>query len=524
MWAPEDEYKQPLLYGNNSSGNNNNNYSKNNANGGGKGKIVNESKCNDILFMLLFLATVIGMIVVSSYSFRNGQPQNLIPTNQIIEQLGNTTETVVIGQLQNAVAQLKQDKDILIYSVIMAVALAAIWLELLKRFTRFFIYATLCLGVALVAVLGILFVMLGRKESSEATQIVGYCLAASTLLLICVIVYLKKNIDLTCAMYTETVRGIQNRPSVFGTAFICIAVFLGFITFWTASSVYLFSIPGEAVIQDSGSSEHTLLNLHFNTKIRNLMYFMIFAFFWVTAFISAVFQHTVAGAVSNWYFSRDPTGESEVGSPNAFTSLGRALSTSLGSLAFGSLIIAFIEFMQAMLAISKNSNSENKLVVMIISCLQCILGCIESILRWVNKFGYIYVAMHGYSFCTSTKGCFDLISRNMFSAVVMDFIGSFVLLLGKILGAAASALFTTSVLYASGRSLNPLVIGLSAIFAFCIFNLFSHIIGIGSDTIFVCYLEDLETNGPNNLYISPDLHELLQQESENSNQNKSQVV
>ncbi|EGG17189.1 hypothetical protein DFA_08176 [Cavenderia fasciculata] len=516
MWAQEEEVRKPLLSGGSDYyGIDDDSSSKKKSSSSSDVQGVRKTSCNDILFLILFLGCVVAMAVISGFAYSRGNPSVLIPQNQIINTIGNQTEQVITSGIQNAVAQMRQNKDVLIYSVILSIALAAVWVELLKNFTRFFIYLTLCLGVALVVCLGGVFVFIGRKEDSEATQIVGYCLMASTIILIAVIIYLKKSIDLTCAMFTETCRGVQRNPSVFIVGFLVIIAFVGFLAYWTSSFIYLFSIPGQSItIGDSSDSSDIIGLPHFNSKIRNLMFFMIFAFCWVTSFISAVFQHVVAGAVSHWYFSRNPTGETNIGNHNAFTSLGRALSTSMGSLALGSLIIGFIEFMGVMLRISKNTNAENKLLVFVINCLQCILSCVEGIVRWVNKFGYIYVSMHGYSFCKSTKDCFDMVSRNMFSAIIMDFIGSFVLLLGKFLVTAGTGIFSSLLLYALGRSLkdNALTVGLAALFAFCITNIFTHIIGIGTDTIFVCYLEDLEENGRDgNLYISSDLHELLQQ-------------
>eukprot|EP01132_Coremiostelium_polycephalum_P005801 gene5801-7214_t len=519
MWSQDDELKKPLL---NTTGNYRYQYVEGSSDnvdyedGGSSSMKKNQRKCNDILFLILFLGVLIGMGIISGIAYTKGDPSTLIPSNQFSDFVKNNTESFVVSKLQDAVAMMRKDKDVLIYSAILAIVMAAVWLELLKIFTRFFIYFTLCVGVALVAGLGLCFVLLGRKESSTSTQIVGYCLMASIILLIFVILYLRKNIDLTCAMFTETCRGVQNSPSVFITTFVIVAAFLGFLAYWTSTFVYLFSIPGETIDFDPDTNSGCVSGdfpVHFNTKIRNLMYFMAFGFFWVTSFISAVFQHVVAGAVSHWYFSRNPTGTSAVGSSNAYVSLGRALTYSMGSLALGSLIIGFIKFMQFVLRICKNTNSANKLVVFVANCLSCILGCVEAIVRWINKFGYIYVAMHGYSFCSATRQCFDLVSRNMFSAIILDFIGSLVLILGKVCGAAACALFTTGILYAMGRQLNPITIGLSALFAYCIFNLFTHVVGMGSDTIFVCYLEDLETNGPDNLYISQDLHHLLQEKA-----------
>ncbi|EFA85656.1 hypothetical protein PPL_00885 [Heterostelium album PN500] len=512
MWSQEDDIRKPLL--NNSGFPSDYEQQRESGSGSyrsGSGKSTSR-KCNDILFLILFVGVLIGMGIVSGIAYKRGDPSQLLPSNEYIDHLGNSTEGIIVSGVQDAVAQMRKNKDVLIYSVAISIVVAAVWMELLKNFTRLFIYLTLCIGVALVICLGALFIYLGHKEGSESTMIVGGCVIALSALLIAVILYLRKSIDLTCAMFTETCRGVQRSPTVFVVGFIIILFFVGFIAYWTSSLIYLFSIPGHNIEWGSNSSDSNELP-HFDTKIRNLMFFMIFGFCWVTSFISAVFQHVVAGAVSHWYFSRDPTGQTEVGSQNAFGSLGRALSTSLGSLAFGSLIIGFIEFFEWMLRISKKVNAENKLVVMLLSCVQCILGCIEGIVKWINKFGYIYVAMHGYSFCTATKSCFELIQRQMFSAVIMDFIGSFVLLLGKFLVCAGTALFSSLILYCTGRSLkeNALTVGLAALFAFCIANIFTHIIGIGTDTIFVCYLEDLEVNGPSNLFISNDLHDLLQE-------------
>ncbi|GAM25439.1 hypothetical protein SAMD00019534_086140 [Acytostelium subglobosum LB1] len=513
MWSQEDDLRKPLLdpssglpYDYQQKRGGSGKYSKEDDSTTGKARPTSRS-CNDILFGILFLLVVIGMAVISGIAYSRGQPGQLVPSNTFIN---GHNSTVIVDGLQDAVAQMRQNKDVLIYSVLVAFTVAALWMELLKRFTRFFIYLTMCLGVALVIIVGIFFMFLGHKESSEATMIVGGCTIILGLLLVGVVVYLRRSIDLTCAMFTETCRGVQRSPSVFVTGIVVILFFIGFLAYWTSSFVYLFSIPGHNIHWSGSSSDSNELP-HFDDKIRNLMFYMVFAFLWVTAYISAVFQSVVAGAVSHWYFARG-SANSEVGSSNAFVSLGRAMTTSLGSLALGSLVIAFIEFFAFMLRLAKKSNAENKLAVMLLSCIQCILGCVEGIVRWVNKFGYIYVAMHGYSFCTATKACFDLIQRNMFTAVIMDFIGSFVLLLGKIMVTAGTALFASVVLYCTDRSIkaNVITIGLAALFAFCISNIFTHIIGIGTDTIFVCYLEDVENNGTANLLISPDLHELLQ--------------
>jgi hypothetical protein len=68
--------------------------------------------------------------------------------------------------------------------------------------------------------------------------------------------------------------------------------------------------------------------------------------------------------------------------------------------------------------------------------------------------------------------------------------------------------------HALGRHLSGLTVTVVAVIAFVIFSIFSHIVGTGVDTVFVCYLEDAERN-KDSLYVSPDLHRMLKQRSEN---------
>jgi hypothetical protein len=90
--------------------------------------------------------------------------------------------------------------------------------------------------------------------------------------------------------------------ALFLAATILVAVLAAFAVFWVASFVYLYSIPDTTVQLDPR------LPPQFDQKVRNLMYFNVFGFFWTVAMISAVFQMSVAGAISTWYFSRDASG------------------------------------------------------------------------------------------------------------------------------------------------------------------------------------------------------------------------
>jgi len=254
---------------------------------------------------------------------------------------------------------------------------------------------------------------------------------------------------------------------------------------------------------------------NFQQSPRNLMYFQVFVFFWVTSFLSAVFQVSVAGGVATWYFSRDMDGfQTNVGSPT-LRSFGRALTKSFGSLALGSLIMATVKFINLLLRIAKKKNQvKNPIVNFVINCVSCIFGCIQRIVKFINQYAYIYIAMHGDNFCTSARNCCNLIARNFFSAVIVDLLGEFVLFVGKLLGTAACTIFTLAVVQSLGRQLSSVTVVMVAVIAYAIFTIFAHVVGVSVDTVLVCYLEDMERNKDSTLYISPSLHKMLQQKSE----------
>jgi choline transporter-like protein 2/4/5 len=104
---------------------------------------------------------------------------------------------------------------------------------------------------------------------------------------------------------------------------------------------------------------------------------------------------TVAGAISHWYFARDAqSGYSHgYGSP-ALTSFARALTKSFGSLALGSLLIAIVQFLNLLLSQAKRANRlqrQNRVAQCLISCAQCALRCVEGMIKFVNRFTYIYI-------------------------------------------------------------------------------------------------------------------------------------
>jgi Plasma-membrane choline transporter len=91
---------------------------------------------------------------------------------------------------------------------------------------------------------------------------------------------------------------------------------------------------------------------------------------------------TTAGVVGTWWFV--PAEANSFWSPALSDSACRATTYSFGSICFGSLLVALI---QALRALEHHTRGNDDF--QFLSCIiQCILGCLESILEGINRWAY----------------------------------------------------------------------------------------------------------------------------------------
>ena len=147
---------------------------------------------------------------------------------------------------------------------------------------------------------------------------------------------------------------------------------------------------------DDGCLMHKELIYSRNTKYAGL--YLLFVWFWTSQFIVAVGQLVVALSTSLWYFSRN---RSLVKNATFFKAVCLVSFWHLGTAAFGSLIIAIVKTMRAILTyIQKKAMKSNlKIAVVILSVLKCLLWCVEKCLKFINKQAYIQTGKTHTTLC-----------------------------------------------------------------------------------------------------------------------------
>ena len=161
-------------------------------------------------------------------------------------------------------------------------------------------------------------------------------------------------------------------------------------------------------------------------------FLLLLSLYWGVQLTHAVQQATVSGTVACWWFQPDGQRIKAVRG-----SLIRACTTSLGSLCFGSLLIAVIQTLKEVYRLiaerasrhrhqqSSNNNRENnnaaQCALMIVATIaRYVLHILERVLEYMTRYAYCYVAAYGDDFITAGKGVTDLFSRRGWTALTND--------------------------------------------------------------------------------------------------------
>nr|XP_039270354.1 choline transporter-like protein 2 [Styela clava] len=367
-------------------------------------------------------------------------------------------------------------------------------------------------------------------------------LCVVTAIFFLLVIFLRKRILIAIQIIREASKAVAHMISTLFYPLVTFILALIVIAFWAATELFLAS-SGDPVykVLDTNSTRvaaetetdpcnntvcnvtvwneanHTFANddtikcmfieyggdslFHRNTLWLQIA--IVFAFFWLLNWVIALENYNWAGAFASYYWAFDKS--TDIPALPLFSAFGRTLRYHTGSLAFGSFIIALIQVIRVLLEYfdHKMKGSENKVAKFFMCICKCCCWCLEKFMKFLNRNAYIMIAVYGKNFCLSAKQAFKLIIRNIIRVAVVDKVTDFLLFMGKLmvtagLVALSWAFFGNKISFASGYvpSLNyywmPIVIiGIGAyIIAAGFFNTY----GMAVDTIFLCFLEDLERN------------------------------
>ncbi|KAM4724899.1 choline transporter-like protein 4 [Anableps anableps] len=261
----------------------------------------------------------------------------------------------------------------------------------------------------------------------------------------------------------------------------------------------------------------------FQRNMFNLQIYNAIAFLWCVNFVIALGQCTLAGAFASYYWAYNKP--DDIPMFPVCASFMRALRYHVGSLAFGALILTLIQIVRIILEYidHKTRSAQNACARFLLCCLKCCFWCLEKFIKFLNRNAYIMIAIYGKNFCVSAKNAFSLLMRNIIRVVVLDKVTDILLFFGKLL--VVGGVGVLSFFFFSGRiqlpgntfhseTLNyywmPII---TVVFgSYLIAHGFFSVYNMCVDTLFLCFLEDLERNDGSlqkPYYMSTNLMKIL---------------
>ncbi len=289
------------------------------------------------------------------------------------------------------------------------------------------------------------------------------------------------------------------------------------VVFWVISAVYVYSV-GEAT---RSTTNPVFAEMKWNNVTRYVWIYHLFGLFWISAFIIGAAQFIIATCCALWYFSHG--GKSDDKNQGGLgTGVKWLFRYHLGTIAFGSLIIAIMQMIK--LAFEYLRKKYEKLIgdSMIMKCLicslRCCIWCVDSCVKHITKNAYIQTALTGNHFCGSAWATFWLIVRNAARFSMTSMVGGLLMFVGKgtilVLSGWIGYLIIVNSSVLKDKVAAPIFpVVVIIIIAYLISSIFLSIFSFSAETILHCFLVDSEIsakNGVSNVHTPQSLLPFLE--------------
>lgn len=145
-----------------------------------------------------------------------------------------------------------------------------------------------------------------------------------------------------------------------------------------------------------------------------IVFIFLISYFWTCAIINNVVHVIVASVVGTWWYS--PLQANQCWDDGLNSACKSAMTYNFGSICFGSLLASVVQALKYLHRMSVNSDK----CCCITACIDCLLGCIQSMVEYFNKWAYTYVGLHGGSYDQSGKQVMEIFAQRGWSAIITD--------------------------------------------------------------------------------------------------------
>ncbi|KAJ3125696.1 putative choline transporter, neither null mutation nor overexpression affects choline transport [Nowakowskiella sp. JEL0407] len=226
---------------------------------------------------------------------------------------------------------------------------------------------------------------------------------------------------------------------------------------------------------------------------------LAFSLYWTTQVIYNTIHVSISGVFATYYFLGTSAAGGEVTVPvnhPVAASTKRALTTSFGSICFGSLIIAILQTIRFIIRSLANESLQdgNILAYFCLMCVGCCLQIIEDLVQYFNTYAFAQVAIYGKDFVNAAKDTWALVKSHGIDAIINDNLIGNVLFVGSMIAGLICGLIGYIYLLTTTPNATPGVYAIVIVGCVFIglseFGVLNTVVDSGVVTTFVCLAED----------------------------------
>ncbi|KAK7825487.1 hypothetical protein U0070_012287 [Myodes glareolus] len=298
------------------------------------------------------------------------------------------------------------------------------------------------------------------EDNLRALLIYAISATVFTVILFLIMLVMRKRVALTIALFHVAGKVFIHLPLLVFQPFWTFFALVLFWAYWIMTLLFL-GTTGSAVQNEQGFVEYKI-----SGPLQYMWWYHVVGLIWISEFILACQQMTVAGAVVTYYFTRD---KRNLPFTPILASVNRLIRYHLGTVAKGSFIITLVKIPRM------------------------ILMYIHSQLKGKNA--YTATAINSTNFCTSAKDAFVILVENALRVAAINTVGDFMLFLGKVLIVCSTGLAGIMLLnYQQDYTVWVLPLIIVCLFAFLVAHCFLSIYEMVVDVLFLCFAIDTKYN------------------------------
>lgn len=450
------------------------------------------SRFRDLPFAMLFLLQL-GLVVFFAFAWG-------VPT--LRSGFDSGTGTGSIGN--HGISIDTKDKEILKlfgYINVTSLSISGFGLYLLTRskLTEVIIESSFAFSIGSSLLFGILFSVKGLLP-------VAILFYISFLVTSCYFYCIYSRIPFAAANVATAVTAIRSNCGILFLVFL-MAIKL---TLWLI--IWLLAVMGVYYRQYHCSDDSEVCTS--NMSAAQISLFLL-SFYWTNQVLANIIHVTVAGVLGTWWFS--PTEASSCCSKSITDSFCRSVTYSFGSICLGSLVVAIIQLMKHLVNQLRN-NRRGAAGSLVLCVLECVMGCLQSIIEYFNKWAFVYVGIYGYDYATAGRKVITLFRAQGWTNIINDQLVYRTFLILNIIIAAITgvagmtiAAMNPSLIQDNSHGIDKssawgIVFVSSFFIGFAMANVLTSVIASAVDTVIVCFAEAPEDFRDN----YPELHQKME--------------